>query len=725
MSATSASRREFLVLAAVGGVGLTLGFRLDGGEAEAAAGGELRPNAWISVRPDGRVRLTIGKTEMGQGVRTAIAMILADELGAAWESIDLEQAEPGPEVGDLGTGGSWSIAWAWMRLRKPAAAAREMLVAAAAERWGVAPAACEARDGRVRERGTQRSLGFGELASAAAARRPPADPPLRARGERALVGTSRRRVDGPAIVEGKAVYGLDARVPGQLFAVVARPPVLGGKLKSFDAGSAKAVPGVVEAVAIPAGVAVVGTNTWAAIRGRAALAASWDDGPLAGFSSAGYEKQLAAAVERPGVATRKEGDGLAALPRAARRFAAVYHYPFYAHMPVEPMNALAIAAPDRCEIWVPTQDPNDLRDAVVRQFGYAIDDVRVHVTLVGGGFGRRLAWDYGLEAVATSRALGGRPVQVVWTRDDDTRHGHFQSASVDRMVAAVDVGGKPLVWGHRKATSPHTARDRSPRAAELGSADFARDISWGVHDVPYVFPHLETEYIARLLPILIGPWRSVFAPSSIFAREGFFDEVAAALGRDPLALRLEWLAGPPVLESGSVRMERARLRRVLETVRERSGWGTPLPRGRGRGVACEAYDGTTHVAYVAEVTVGEGGALRVDRVVCAIDPGLAVHPNGVAQQVESAVVWSLSCVLGGEITIERGRVEQSSYADCPVLRLDQTPAIEVHLVDSGGEVPYGMGEPPVPALVPAVINAVHAATGRRLRRIPLAAADLA
>jgi isoquinoline 1-oxidoreductase beta subunit len=565
-----------------------------------------------------------------------------------------------------------------------------------------------------------RRLGYGELAEAAARLGVPAEPRLKTAAERHLVGTPTPRLDAPRIVAGAAGYGIDVRRPGMLVASLERPPTLGARPVRVDAAAARAVSGVRDVFVTGQAVAVVADGTYAALKGRSALAIDWEPGPNAGFGSEAHWGRLEEGARQPGVVTRREGTMPTPSARA-RVLTARYHYPFAAHAPVEPMNCVAHVHDGRCDLWAPTQAPGHVQKVVAERLGLAPDQVHVEVTLLGGGFGRRLGVDYALEAAEVARRVAA-PVQVLWTRVDDMRHGHFQAASVHDMWGVVE-DGRGVAWRHKKVSSPHNL-DGPPGAEALADpVAFYQDVSWGAYDVPYAFPAIETAYVPVDAPVPIGPWRAVFSPPSTFARECFMDELAGAAGQDPLAFRLAMLAGPDVVAAGSLRIDRRRLRRVLELVAEKSGWGGPAPAGRFRGLACNVYDGQTHVAYVVEVSAPRPAPpgrlpVTVHRVVCALDCGVIVNPLGVAQQVESGVVWSLSNLLG-EITFAGGRVVESSYRDFHVLRMSDTPIVETHLVPSHGDQPYGVGEPTVPPLAPAVANAVFAATGQRVRRLPL------
>ena len=705
----TASRRDFLKLTALGGSALALGFPLFGEDAAQS----FAPNAWIRIDPDGTIALTLGKVEMGQGVRTSLPMILAEELDADWERVRVVMGVPSSTM-RLGTGGSFSVRALWMPLRTAGAAAREMLVSAAAQKLGVDAALLRTEKGFAIHGATR--ISYGELTSLAARQAVPTQPKLKDAAQFRLVGKRTRKVESKDIVRGKAEYGLDVRLPGMLYASIERPPVLGGSVKRFDATKAKQVPGVVKVVQVSRGVAVIARDSWAALRGREALEIEFDAGAHGDFSSAEYVESLFENAAKPGISTRSAGDSAAILASATKTLEADYVYPFYAHAPVEPMNTVAHVRDGACEIWSPTQAPNDVQERSAQLLGIAADKVTVHTTLVGGGFGRRLGWDYALDAVEVAKTVEA-PVQVFWTRADDMRHGYFQAPSVHRMKAVLDDSGLPLLWHHKKVSTYHNAR-RAVTSAQMQDPEYHRGVSWGVYDVPYAIGAIETSYVYVPTHVPIGPWRAVFAPSSVFARETFFDEIAVAAKRDPLALRLELLAAAPeIVEAGTLKISRPRLRRVLETVAAKGKWGETLPKGRGRGIACNVYDGVTHVAYIVDVTV-KNDRVRVDKVVCAIDCGLVVNPSGVEQQVEGGVIWGLSSALKGAITIRNGTVEQSTFADFEVLRLDDTPPIETHILPS--ELPpMGVGEPTVAPIVPALINAIYAATGTRIRRLPV------
>ena len=714
-----ATRRDFLRISAISAGGLVLGVRL--GRAAEDAVAEFRPNAWVRIDPSGKVTLTVDKSEMGQGVRTSLPMILAEELEVDVDTVELFQASPGPEFQDMGTYGSRSTRTLWMPLRTAGAAAREMLVAAAAAKWGVAPSACRAERGRVVRKDSNQSLGYGELAAAASRLPVPASPTLKPKAQWRVIGKDRRRVDAPRIVAGESLFASDVQRPGMKVGSVVHCPVVGGKPKSWDETKAKAVPGVRVIAPVSAGLAVIADDTYAMLTAREALEPTivWDEGANAAIGSARLLATLGSAFEGSGTPVRRGGDVAAALSTSARKIEAEYFYPYQAHAPMETMSAVADVQTAWCEIWAGSQAPNRVQTDAAKLLGIPESAVAVHVPLLGGGFGRRGRTDFVFDAVECSK-VAGAPVRVVWTRSDDTRNGDFHPISLHRLSAGLDASGQPAAWRHRVSVGVFSKMAR-PEAPE---PEAVRASLRGAYDTPYAIAALEAELIESASPVRTSSWRGVQHNHNVFASECFFDEVARAAGKDPLAYRLDLLRREAVVPGGreGAPVDRARLAATLSLAAEKARWTNPLKAGRGRGVACASYDGRTPAAVIAEVTVGAAGDWRVDRIVCAVDCGVAINPLGARAQVEGSVAWALSA-LSAEITLDRGRVVQSTYRDFPILRFRDMPKIETHIVPSDA-APTGMGEPPVPITTAAVANALSAASGRRVRRLPVRADDL-
>lgn len=705
------SRRTLLGGGLAAGAGLVIGFHVPGpGRAARAAERVFAPSAWIRIDRDGIVTIVNGMSEMGQGTGTTMPMIVADELEADWSKVRVEQAPADPAYGNplLGgrqsTVGSMSIRGSMGLWRRAGAAAREMLVAAAAQVWGVPVEECYAEQGAVYHRPTGRRLAYGELVDRAAQLPVPQSPRLKTPAEFRLIGKTVRRLDTPDKVTGRAIFGIDVTVPGLLVATVERCPVFGGGVKSVDAAAARAVKGVRHVVRIASGVAVVADDYWSARRGREALRVAWDEGPNAALSSADISRGYAALARQPGRVARREGDAAGALARAARALEAVYEVPFLAHATMEPMNCTARVRPDRCDVWAPTQNQTGTQETAMRLTGLPRERVFVHTTLLGGGFGRRSETDFVAEAVELSRAVGA-PVKVIWSREDDIRHDYYRPATYNVLRAVLDAGGMPVAWTHR-IVGPSLL---IPRKFPLGPDGVDRTAVEGAANIPYAIPNVEVDWVYKDFGIPVGFWRSVGASQNAFVTESFVDELAHAAGRDPFEFRRALLGRAP------------RHRAVLELAAREAGWGTPPP-GRARGIAV-AFSYGSYAAQVAEVSVAPDGRVRVHRVVCAIDCGIAASPDQVKAQMEGGIVFALTATLHGEITIEGGRVRQSNFHDYPMLRIDETPRIEVHILESG-EAPGGAGEPGVPPLAPAVCNAIFAATGRRIRRLPVRPEEL-
>lgn len=734
-------RREFLKVAASAGGGLVLGFYLPAcarrpGVAGAATAAAFELNAFIEIDTAGSVRLTAPVPEIGQGVKTSLPRILAEELAVDWERVRIEQAEGDADrYGWQTAGGSLATSLSWLPLRRAGAAARTILVRAAAERWGVEVGELTAASGRVRHAASGRELGYGELVAAAARLEPP-DPEtveLTPPAEFRLLGRPVPGVDNRELVTGASRFGLDQRMPGMLTASIERSPVFGGRVRRFEAEAALAVPGVLQVLAMDesviaerferfdAGVAVLAEHTWAAFEGRRALAIEWDDGPGSGFGSEELRRRARARLATRGdEIVREDGDVEAALAGAHQVLEAEYEVAMLAHAPLEPMNCLADLRDGRCHVVAPTQSPDDVRSCVARATGLPEEAVRVEVSRSGGGFGRRLQGDYSAEAAWLS-LRAGRPVQVVWSREDDLRHDYYRTPSFHRLRAGLDADGRLVAWRHRLASpSRNVFRERADEPAA--------DTELYPDEFPALFvPALRFEFSHLPFAPRLGPWRGIAHTSNAFPIGSFLDELAWKAGRDPLEFHRELLGEARAIELPRFRWDLGRLLAVLERAADAAGWGGPLPAGRGRGLAYYAYTQArkvTCVAHVVEAAVDTEGRIRVERVVSAVDCGIVVNPLGVEAQMQGGILDGLSTALHGEITVEEGRVVQGNFDDYPLLALDEAPSIEVHILPTDND-PAGMGEPPIPPVAPALGNALFAATGRRLRRLPFRSEDLA
>jgi CO/xanthine dehydrogenase Mo-binding subunit len=736
--ATVLNRRDFLKTSAAGSAALVIGFHLSPSAfAASAEDQEKKPvnpfDAWIRIAPDNQVTLIVGKSEMGQGIMTALPMILAEELSLDWKQVKIEQAPTNPKIYDHGTGGSGSVAGAYLPMRQAGAAAREMLVTAAAQHWNVNRDTCHPQNGGVRHGARKQFLTYGELAPAAS-KLPLPDfktVPLKNSNDFTIVGHDRIRYEARAKSTGTAKFGIDSRPAGLVYAVVARCPVFGGKPAKFDATKAKAVPGVTDVFAIDAvgegaftagGVAVVAANSWAAMQGRKALDITWDEGPNAKESTASLNQQFVDNASKPGKRTVDQGDVDAALSAAHKKVEAVYELPFAAHACMEPMNCTVQIGPDRAEAWIPTQAPQWAQDIIAGVTKLPHESVIINTTLMGGAFGRRYQADFVMEAAQVAKAVPNKPVMVLWTREDDMQHDFYRPASYHRFEGAIDADKNIAAWKHFQTSTSIAAvwskdGNEKPDQSEFATAAF----------IPYQTKNYRVEYTLAKSGVPRAWWRSVEHSSSGFVVECFIDELATAAGVDPLEFRLRMIGDDRKIPDATnpkegKPLDTARLKGVLTLVAQKAGWGKPLAAGVFRGIA-GYYSFESYTAGVAEVSA-KNGELKIHRIVYAVDCGRPVNPNGIAAQVEGAAIYGLSAALHDAITINRGRVEQSNFDNYAMPRINETPNIEVHIVPST-EAPTGIGEPGLPVIAPAVCNAIFAATGKRLRRMPIRREDLA
>jgi isoquinoline 1-oxidoreductase subunit beta len=704
------------------------------------------PHIFVSIDKDGIVTIVAHRAEMGNGAaRTSLPMIVADELDADWSRVRVVQS-PGDEetYGNQDTDGSRSIRHFIQPMRQVGAGARKMLETAAAKRWGVNPNEVEARFHEVVHAASGKKLGYGELAADAAALPAPALDTLQLKKPSAFRYIGKGAVtivDLFDITTGNATYGQDVMLPGMMFAVVARPPVVQGKVTSYDASATMKVPGVVKVVTIdgtppPAayaplgGVAVIANSTWAALKGREALKIVWDDGPNGSFDSVAYKAMLEDNVRKPGRLERNEGDVDAALKSAAKVITAEYYSPHLAHATMEPPAATARMTDGKLEIWTSTQSPGGARDDIAKRLGLDTKNVTLHCMLLGGGFGRKSKWDFAVEAALLSKAMDGAPVKVVWTREDDIQHGFYHTVTAERLEAGIDKDNKVVAWRHRSAAPSFMANfvpdDKYPGSIELGL---------GFVDTPFNVPNLRLESGEAQSHVRVGWFRSVNNVAHAWAMQSFVAEIAHQLGRDPKDFLLEIIGPARIVDApkkatiewfnylgpyDTFPIDTGRLRRVAELAAEKSGWGRQLPSGRGLGIAAHRSF-LSYIATVVEVAVDNKGNLSVPRVDTAIDCGFYVNPERIRSQIEGAAVMGLSLAKYGEITLKNGRVEQSNFNDYPVVRHDESPAVtNTHIVENGSEVPAaGVGEPGVPPFAPALCNAIFAATGKRIRRLPI------
>jgi len=708
------SRRSFMLTSATVGGGLLLGFHLPAGRgvAPAAAAQAAEVNAWIVIQPDDTVIIRIARSEMGQGSFTALAMLVAEELECDWNKVKAEYASVAEHLRrnrvyvSFSTGGSRSIRSSQEFLRQAGAAARDMLIVAAAQRWGVPASECQAANSAITHQPTGRTLAFGAVAEDASRLAPPKSVTLKPPSEWRLIGKSTKRFDTRDKVLGKPVFGIDVRLPDMLHAAIRQCPVFGGTLKGYDESAIKGRKGIRQIVRLPSAVAVVAESWWQAHQALEALPVTWDEGPNAQASSAsimGFLRSGLTATD-PGIA-RNDGDVAAALARASKVVEAEYTVPFLSHATMEPMTCTAHVTADRVEVWAPTQNAEGTLAAAAEAAGVAPSKVEVHVTFLGGGFGRRGFQDYTRQAVAIAKAVG-KPVKLLWSREEDIQHDFYRPVSLTKFSAGLDASGMPIAWQARVAGQSIMAAIAPDRIVKGVDLHFLE----GLYDMPYGIGNVRVEYAMRNTHVPVGFWRSVNHTQNAFFKECFLDEVAHAAGQDPYQYRRRLLAG------------KTKELNVLDTAAKKASWGGTLPAGVFQGIALHESYGS-HCAQVAEVSVSQKGEVRVHRVVCAIDPGYIVNPDTVQAQAEGSIVFALTAALHGEITIKDGRVEQSNFGDYEMLLMDQMPKVEVYPVPTGGFW-GGIGEPFTPPLAPAVCNAIFAATGKRVRSLPLKNQDL-
>jgi isoquinoline 1-oxidoreductase beta subunit len=699
------TRRTFLRVSAAGGALLVGGYLPGLRESSTAeAAGVFEPNVWLKIGGDDKVTIMLSQLEMGQGVMTSMPMLVAEELDISWTQIKTEWVPADPKYGNPNfggaqlTAGSNSVRGMWKILREAGGTARAMLVTAAAQTWNVAENTCSTEKGAVIHKTSGRRLSYGALAEKAGTLPVPKNVSLKSPKEFQLLGQPLPRLDIPEKVNGRAEFGIDVKRPGMLVARIVKCPVFGGKAESFNAEKAKAVPGVRHVVKISSGVAVVADNYWAASKGAQALEVKWNEGPLANLSSGEILKKYAALAEQPGKIARNNGDAQAALKSNAKSFERVFEVPFLAHACMEPMNCTADVRADRCDVWVPTQGQTASHEAAVAASGLPGKAVNIHTTYLGGGFGRRGEADFVTDAVETSKAVG-KPVKVIWTREDDIQHDFYRPITYVRMWGAIDDSGKPVAFMQRIVQQSLMKRLGSlpPNGVDFISVD-------GSATLPYDIPNVRVEYIENDPGIPYGFWRSVGASVQGYVVEAFMDELATTAGKDPYQFRRDLLA------------KRPRHLAVLNAVAEKSGWGKPLPAGHARGIAVMEAFGSI-VGQVAEVSVANG-AVKIHKVWVAVDTGWVINPDTIKAQMEGGTLYGLTAALKGEITIQNGRVMQHHFNDYQMIRHNEAPEVDVQIVSST-ETPGGIGEPSTAVAAGALANAIAAATGKRLYKLPI------
>ena len=710
---TQLSRRTLLKGSLAVGAGLTIGVPLVGPApgVRAQGAGVFAPNQWLKIDRDGVVTIVNSVPEMGQGSLTTTSMIIADELDTSLDKMKVEQAPANPALyanpvtKSQSYGGSRGVRDHIEMWRKSAAAAREMLKQAAANEWGVPVESVETELDAVIHKPSGRRLAYGQLVDKAQQLPVPQNPKLKTPDQFRYIGKMVKRRDTPEKVTGKAIYGMDVQLPGMLIASIERCPVNGGKVKSFDATATRTVKGVKQVVQVTNGVAVVADNFWAAVKGRRALKVVWDEGALAQVSTPMINREYEQAAKQPGQVARNDGDADKVLAAAGKVHEAVYQVPFLEHACMEPMNATAQVTDGACTIWAPTQNPGGTQQTGARLTGVPVEKVVVNTTLLGGGFGRRGEQDFIIDAVEVAKAMKGTPVKTMWTREDDITHGFYRPATYNVFRAALDANGVPAAWTTRIVGPGILIQKGRLKAGEIDPAAVE-----AVRNMPYDVPNLKIEWTNKDYGFPLGFWRSVGPSQNGFIIESFIDELAHAAKKDPFEYRRALLGKSP------------RHKAVLELVAQKANWGSPPPAGQGRGIAV-VFSYGSYAATVAEVSVAPDGTPRVHKLVTGIDAGLAVNPDQVKAQMEGGAVYALTAVYYGQITIDKGRVQQSNFHDYRMLRINEMPVVDVHILDSG-QPAGGLGEPGIPSVAPAVTNAIYALTGKRIRELPIDTAQL-
>lgn len=741
---TEISRRQFVNISTASGTGLLIGFKFIGPDQNVSAAektgfdadGRFEPNAWIKIEPDDTVTILVNHSEMGQGVLTALPMIIADEMEVDWSKVKSVHAPVGdvyknPLMSIQMTAGSTSVRSSWDILRHAGASARQLFINAAAKTWNISPAECSAENSQIIHRAEGKKLRYGELINIAAKLPVPEDVPLKQPNSFNLIGKSIPRLDMAVKTDGSAVFGVDVKLPGLLTATVVHAPVLGARLISFNGDEAMKIEGVKQVLAIESGIAIVADTFWQAVKGAERVKAEWTEGHVDTADSETLRKRWSEMVEKEGKTVFDIGDVDEVFKTTQQVVEAIYELPYQAHATQEPMTCTVHVQEDRCDIWVPTQNQGGTHAAAVAISGLPPDKVHVNTTFVGGGLGRRVETDFVKEAVEISKNMG-KPVKVIWTREEDTKNDVYRPASINKIKAVLDSSGRPIAWIHRLAGQDHFLQAIPNFAAaaipnwfpgflkrgSISAAGFigrklgaGKGLLGGAGPLPYDIKNVRVEYHYENVKIPVGFWRSVANSSNGFVVECFIDELAAMAGKDPFQYRLELLVGNP------------RLLNVLKLTAEKSGWNTKPPEGIFRGIASHVFHDTL-IGMVAEISISKKQTIKVHRIVCGVDCGIVINPKIIKAQMESGIAFGLTATLKSSITLKKGKVEQSNFDDFELLRMDEMPEVEVYIVASN-ESPTGIGEAGVPTVAPAVANAVFAATGKRARTIPIKLSELA